>query len=383
MPLSKIVANSIADDTITTDQIADTSVHGRRNLIINGAMNVYQRGTTTTYQNNGGYDVDRFSYRRSGSISTTTFDVSQQDTTGLPEFPKCIEVKVQDAAMSDPNSINSARNCIQVNTEGQDLQLLQYATATAKPFTVSFYVKSSVAGTYCWAVDAIDSLDSYIEEYTINAADTWEYKSFTVPAPTTSQVNTAIPNDTTTGLNIQWTGYGNVTGASDHRGVTGWQSYSSGTNKLYTANQTNAFTAVNNTFSLTGVQLEIGEQATPFEHRSFGDELARCQRYFQRLQDPTLRGVMTGGTNGGASRLAIPTYTKLRANPSISMSGTFNFWNGGDVYTGSASSGIFVAPDGYEIDITINTASNTTKGMAAVSYTTNSTTKIIDLDAEI
>ena len=299
---------------------------GRRNMVINGAMQVAQRGTShTDFQNNGAYTLDRFAYRRSGTISSTTFDVTQENTSGLPEFPKCIQIQVKDAAMSDPNTPASARNEIKYTFEGQDLQHLQYGTATAQAVTVSFYVKSSVAGTYSWYWEAEDSQDTYIAEYTINSADTWEYKTITVPAPTTSQVDTVIANDNTTGLKMGWTGYGNVTGTSDHRtSTTGWQAAPSGTQPLYTDNQANAFSTLDNTFSLTGIQVEVGENASDFEHRSYGEELTLCQRYYYRIGEAvvssnaqfTLQGrSLSSNRTDGTLMLPSP----MRAVPSVSV----------------------------------------------------------------
>ena len=308
---------------IRSDSIEDTAIHGQRNLVIGGCMRVAQRGTSHTgFQNNGAYTLDRFAYRRSGTISSTTFDVTQENTSGLPEFPKCIQIQVKDAAMSDPNTPASARNEIKYTFEGQDLQHLQYGTATAQAVTVSFYVKSSVAGTYSWYWNTIDSEDVYIAEYTISSADTWEYKTITVPAPTTSQVDTAIANDNTVGVNMGWTGYGNVTGTSDHRtSTTGWQAAPSGSQPIYTDNQANAFSTLDNTFSLTGIQVEVGEQATPFEHRSYGDELLRCQRYYYEItHDSTNRwgidGLYSNGT-GAALNFSWTHPTTMRTNPTF------------------------------------------------------------------
>ena len=285
MPLSKIVAKSITDDTITTDQIADTSVHGRRNLIINGAMQVWQRGTTQTFQNNGAYVLDRFAYRRGGTISTTTFDVSQEDTSGLPEFPHCIQAKVQDAALSDPNSINSQMNQFKYTVEGQDIQHWRWGTSEAQPIAISFYVKASVAGTYCWQIRHTDSAKNYVAEYTISSADTWEKKTIYVAAPSTSEVQTATPNDKTVGLTMQWVMSGNVTGTSDQRisSANTWTADGAGGELAYTANQTNNWTTVDNIFQLTGVQVEVGDKVTPFEHRSFEEELWACKRYYNKI----------------------------------------------------------------------------------------------------
>jgi len=310
---------------------------GRRNMVINGAMQIYQRGSTSTYQNSGGYDVDRFSYRRDGTISTTTFDVSQENTTGLPDFPKCLQVQVKDAAISDPNSDDDFYNTIKCALEGQDLQALQYGTATAQPVTISFYVKASVAGTYCLSIDipqatASDSKD-YVVEYTINSANTWEKKAITIPAPSVSDLSINIKNDNSAGFQINWVMAGNRTGTSRRRTSTTdqWIDRSQGGSYefTHTANQTNNWATLDNIFQLTGVQFELGENASDFEHRSFGEELFSCQRYHQRFTGVTNGRVGFGvKTSATGARCIIPFNTAMRATPSHSVTGTPRFETG-------------------------------------------------------
>ena len=231
-----------------------------------------------------------------GTISTTTFDVSQEDTSGLPEFPHCIQAKVQDAALSDPNSINSQMNQFKYTVEGQDIQHWRWGTSEAQPIVISFYVKASVAGTYCWQIRHTDSAKNYVAEYTISSANTWEKKTIYVAAPSTSEVQTATPNDNTVGLTMQWVMSGNVTGTSDQRisSANTWTADGAGGELAYTANQTNNWTTVDNIFQLTGVQVEVGENASDFEHRSFGEELALCQRYYEKSYD---YGTAPGASN--------------------------------------------------------------------------------------
>lgn len=375
MALSRINANSITDDSITVDQIADTAVHGRRNLIINGAMQVAQRSSSTQVVGaSAAFVCDRFECAVQ-SDATVTF--SQDSTVPSGQgFTKSTKIVVNTA----DSSLSAAQhNLFQTKIEGNVGQHLMWGTSDAKSCTVSFWIRSSLTGSFTYyAIDGNANSQCYVAPFTISTADTWEKKTITIPGPTTGGT-TDFPQGTSRML---YTGF-NLGVGSNHQTstVNSWHD-PSGAWASTRSSDVQLVATANATMYITGWQMEVGD-ATPFEHRSFGEELALCQRYFQRLQDPTLRGVFTGVTNGGASRLAIPTYTKFRANPAISMSGTFSFWNGGDVYTGSASSGTFVAPDGFEIDITINSASNTTKGMACASYTTNSTTKIIDLDAEL
>ena len=154
MPLSKIVAKSITDDTITTDQIADTSVHGRRNLIINGAMQVAQRGTSTTgsSSNNVFPACDRW---KVGFTSGGTYDFSQ--STDTPDgFSSSIKVK---CASTDTSIASGDEFIVQHRIEAQDLQRLAYGTSAAKNITLSFYAKAvNKTGTYCVHIQKNDSI---------------------------------------------------------------------------------------------------------------------------------------------------------------------------------------------------------------------------------
>jgi hypothetical protein len=333
-------------------------------------MQVAQRGdvtgkTATTY---GG--PDRWELGISG-LGTHSISQSSTAPDGFSNSYK-VDCTTADASPAAGDFLVATHKI-----EAQNLQHIQYGSSGAQKLTLSFYVRSNKTGTYVTELLADDPSRIICATYTISSADTWEFKKITFNGDT---AGTGINDDNGVGLFVNfWLGAGSTYTSGTL--ATAWQAFDAADR---VAGQTvNIADNTANEWMITGVQLEVGSNASDFEHRSFGEELALCQRYFQRLQDPTLRGVFTGLTSGGASRLAIPTYTKFRANPTISLSGTFSFWNGGDTYTGSASTGSFAAPDGFEIDITINSASNTTKGMACASYTTNSTTKIIDLDAEI
>ena len=315
MPLSKIVAKSITDDTITTDQIADTSVHGRRNILINGAQVVNQRGVTQTFQNNGAYVTDRWAFRRGGTISGASYEVQQNDTSGLNGFRKCLQTKVINAALN-PNAADNTRAYIKHTLEGQDVQHLMWGTSSAKPVTCSFYVRSAVTGTYCWHIHQLATNKSYIVEYTISAADTWERKVLTVPAPSTSDLGTVSPNDNTVELQMGWTMAGNTTGTSAHRDSANQWVDSSLSDKSYSANQANAFATQNNIFQITGIQLEVGDISDPvFEHRSYGEELILCQRYFQVVGNSSY--FAGNGVGSATISVGIPLATPMRATPSV------------------------------------------------------------------
>ena len=176
MPLSKIVANSITDDTITTDQIADTSVHGRRNLILNGAMKVAQRGTSSS---SAGKLLDGHHW------VVNNFDelvfAQSQSSTAPDGFANSMRFQVTTA-----ESALAADEIIYVRTrmEGQDLQHLKFGTSSAESVTLSFWVRSSLTGKYSVLLYNDDAQRSNLQSYTVSAADTWEHKTITFDGDT-------------------------------------------------------------------------------------------------------------------------------------------------------------------------------------------------------
>jgi len=312
---------------------------GARNLIINGNMAVAQRGTSaTTYSNSGGFGAaDRISFRRGGTWTTTTFDLSQEGTSGLDEFPKCSQIKVQDA-VANPNANDDTHCNFRYAFEGNEIQHLQYGTSNAKDVTLSFYVKSPVAGTYCVQFEVNHTAADYVAEYAINSANTWEYKTITVPAPSTSEVGTKPTNDNSIQLSIYWILSGNTTGTSTARGSAGWSGTTPRTR--YTVNQANAFSTLNNAVQLTGVQLEVGDVATPFEHESYAETLQKCQRYYF-AGDGSQMWNFTGGSIAVSIPFEFPV--QMRSTPTVTDTnstarGSISV-NGFSAYKGAIGSG--------------------------------------------
>jgi len=309
---------------------------GARNLIINGNMAVAQRGTSaTTYSNSGGFGAaDRISFRRGGTWTTTTFDLSQEGTSGLDEFPKCSQIKVQDA-VANPNANDDTHCNFRYAFEGNEIQHLQYGTSNAKDVTLSFYVKSPVAGTYCVQFEVNHTAADYVAEYAINSANTWEYKTITVPAPSTSEVGTKPTNDNSIQLSIYWILSGNTTGTSTARGSAGWSGTTPRTR--YTVNQANAFSTLNNAVQLTGIQLEVGDVATPFEHESFAETLQKCQRYYYQTvykgSADTTYAIGVVANSSTAAQCMAPFPVTMRAAPTFVVGGDVAVYDGDSVNT--------------------------------------------------
>mgnify|MGYP003638539320 CR=1 FL=1 len=259
--------------------IGSGQAQGNKNLIINGAMQVAQRGTSETGVNSTQYanGPDRWKV----AINHGTFTISQS-TTAPAGFATSYKF---DCTTADTSLAADAQINLQQSIEGLNVQSIKKGTSDAKPVTVSFHVRSNKTGTYICSLFDEDNIRRVAKTYTIDSANTWERKTITFPADTTGALN----NDTGIGLYVQWY-------------IAAGSNYTSGTLATTWESQTvanicpgltvNMADSTDNEWYITGVQLEIGEQATPFEHRSFGDELARCQRYYY------FHGQGTGSNSG-------------------------------------------------------------------------------------
>jgi hypothetical protein len=243
---------------------SQTALSNRR-ININGNFFIWQRGTSAiTVSGDDDFTCDRFKGWANGG---GTFTVEQSTDVPSNEFEfsaKLINTGT-DTSVAAGDDYRWA-----TDIEGYDVARLAYGTSDAKTATLSFWVKSSLTGTYCGAFYSTTASRHYIYEYTISSADTWEKKTITVEGDTTGSWNRTNGN----GLRIYW-GFGS---GSDVQGTA--DVWAAG-EKWETTNQAAWIGSASATFFITGVQLEVGSgPATPFEHRSFGDELARCQRYY-------------------------------------------------------------------------------------------------------
>ena len=311
MPLSKIVAKSITDDTITTDQIADTSVHGRRNLILNGGMKIAQRGTSSS---SSGKVLDGHHWIVN-NFDELVFAQSQSSTApdGFANSMR-FQVTTAESALADNELIY-----FRTRMEGQDLQHLKFGTSSAESLTLSFWVRSSLTGKYSVLLYNDDAQRSNLQSYTVSAADTWEHKTITIDGDTSN----GFDDDANRSMTLFFT----LAAGTNYTGTphTGWGAYSATDD--YAHSDAVNFAAQTGSWYITGVQLEVGDKATPFEHRSYGEELALCQRYHYR-RDITIYDVAAMGhvlsTNRGAYLLHTPT--AMRAKPACSQGSNIQCW---------------------------------------------------------
>jgi len=303
------VATAYIGSELTVGQNAYPSVGplSNRNLVINGAMNVAQRGNTVSSINSGTeyYTADR--YRLDVSIGTWTSDRmtnSQGDTyeSGSTErFSHSMRLTCT-TGQASPGATDTVK--VVYFIEGQDAQQLDYGTTNAKTMTLSFWVRASKTGTGTVELIQEDNSDKqFSASYTIYAANTWEKKVITIPGDSSGVIN----NDNGRGLNVIWwlNSGSSFTGGSQG----GWRAIA---NANRNSDNLAIGSASNDEWFLTGVQLEVGSKATPFEHRHIGTELALCQRYYQvsfRMQ------CFAPNSNATNKVLSIPRPVVMRANP--------------------------------------------------------------------
>ena len=267
--------------------LTNNQIGGRRNILYNGSMICSQRGTSFTSLGGtaGVYSLDRM--RFGFTMNSGRFTITQ--STDTPNgFANSLKIDVTTAE----SSLNAASGCaIGQFIEGQDVQQFKKGTSDAEQYTLSFHVKSNVTGTYIVELFDFDNTRQVSKSYTIDSANTWEKKKLTFPADTSG----AFDNDNDKSLAVQWF----FASGTDRTSGTLNTSWASSTDANRIVGQTNLFSSTDNELYITGMQLEVGSTATPFEHRSFGEELALCQRYYHQS------GYLATTHYGGGSAVAV------------------------------------------------------------------------------
>jgi len=291
----------------TTDStLATQNSLGVRNLIINGDMRIDQRNAGSAVTANGNFPVDRFQIFNStdGAFS------AQQDSSAPTGFVNSLKFTTTTA---DGTLTTTQATQFQQRIEGFNFANLGWGTASAKTVTISFWVRSSLTGTFGGSLRNNAQDRSYPFTYVISVADTWEYKTVTVAGDTSGTwlTNNSVGCRLTFGLG----------GGPD---VSGTASAWAGANYSNTTGAVSVIGTLNATWYITGVQLEVGDTATPFEHRPYDMELARCMRYFQI--------VPIAGTAHNSSELCVTGTFRvdMRDTPSINstVSNRPGYYNG-------------------------------------------------------
>ena len=336
---SAITANTVANSAFQTGSVENYlnasggSLSGR-NRIINGAMMIDQRNAGSSLTpTNGQYTLDRWiAYMAASAKFSVQQDTSANTVAGFTSSMKITSLSAYSVGSADEFNINQA-------IEGFNFGDLRWGTANAAPITVSFWVRSSLTGTHGGCVRSYDISRSYPFSYTIVAANTWEKKTITVPGDTSG---------TWVGLSnagAVWLTFGLGTGSTLSNTAGAWVA----------GNYTNATGAVSlvgtngATWYVTGVQIEKGSQATPFEYCQYGTELALCQRYYEVLTNPYGLAMSCFNSTDAYANLV---YTQKRATPGVSLGSVGSFYSAGAARTLSSITAQNITQNNLQFKVT-------------------------------
>jgi len=339
------LARDIADLGSVTSRLdtvgASEGALSNRRLTINGAMEVSQRGTVTGITGSA-YGPDRCGLICSNS---GTYTLSQAaDAPSGSGFDKSLDV-----ACTSSDTYGTAADVTHLrlsSLEGQDCMQFEHGTSSAKKLTVQFWVKCSYADTFGLAFVNHASQKSNVQKFTISSANTWQYVTLTYDGDTAA----GFTSNNILGLSLDLFlgGGSNYTGGSAT--LNNWDTRSNNQSTYVSSTSTKFGTATSHTFNLTGLQLEVGDTATDFEHRSFGDELQSCQRFFAKsyVYSTAVGGATTLGmvqtdfheNNQGAGyreNYSFKFPVQMRASPTITSYDSAGTSGKGNYYMGTSS----------------------------------------------
>jgi hypothetical protein len=335
------------------------SPYGFKNRIINGAMVIDQRnaGASVASDSSGSqYTLDRWNSYGNNAASKFTVQQNAGSVTPPAEFKNYLGITSSSAHTLGSNETF----LIQQTVEGYNIADLDYGSSTAKTATLSFWVRSSLTGTFGGSITNSAFDFSYPYSYTISSANTWEYKTITIPgAPSGTWLTT-----NGLGMRVTWSLGSNGTQVT---ATSGWQSggYRSPTTNTSVVSTNGA------TFYITGVQFEKGSQATAFDYRPYGAEFALCQRYFEKSFEvgtvpADTVGILTDRRQGvafGSTSVGYQQEYKVskRTAPSMTLykglnGGTNGRWGYYDSSTWVASTGATItnSENEFRIDFTVS-----------------------------
>ena len=337
---------------------------GSKNLIINGNCSVAQRGDQTGLSN-AYCGVDRYTFITNSSARVTG---KQNGSSVENGFANALHL---DVTTADASAGSSDYAYVRQYIEGQNLQHLKWGTSSAKPLTLSFYVKSPKTGTHWVEIYSYDAAKFKSASYTVNSADTWEKKTLSFSGET----GTAIADDNTSGILVGWWLMAGTTYTSGTHGGDVWHT----THANRVPNQVNTMDNTSNNFYLTGVQLEIGEKVTAFEHEPYETTLRKASRYYTEISRADNN---TAHLVGYVQTSAVERYSfhvPMRTAPSITET------NFGVMHGGGSEEAITsvddITQDEQFVSFRANVSANLTAGQAVVLYSNGAAT--LTFDAEL
>jgi len=325
--MSNLKVNSINDASGGSTAVlygvaAPTNSMGFRNRIINGDMRIDQRnaGASVSYAAGAGdqnkYNIDRWTaFKQTTSGGFTV----QRSSTAPAGFTNSIAVTISSAYTSTENT--TAVQALSQFVEGYNVADLGWGTANAQAITVSFWVRSSVTGIYTFAAGNVDYNRQYLATYTINSANTWEYKTITIAGDTAGTWS----KENTVGMRIWFD-----LGTSSNAAYTGTTNAWNASGAFHASNTVQLMATNGATFYITGVQLEAGSVASPFERRDYGRELMMCQRYCYGQNNSAGQAYYWFGTGAGSSTTSafgmVQFPVTMRSSPTATFSAANTFF---------------------------------------------------------
>ena len=341
-------------------------VSGRRNLIINGAMQVAQRSASVTGLGaaDGYFTLDRYRMTHSAT-SAGRYTMTQSAVTDLSGFPNALKI---DCTTADTSIAAGELLIIQHRVEGFNLQSLKATSTSTRAFTVSFYAKSNASRAINTEIRFGNGTNRQATK-THTIGTSWARYTMTIPAASSTQID----NDNSHEMDLNFW----INAGSTYQGGTVNSSLHAHDSTTRAAGIGSIFASTDNTLEITGVQLEVGSVATPFEHRSFGEELALCQRYANMIKHGTtsIDRLGLGSTVTTTTvQMLLQHPVSMRAAPTLTTSGTASDYA---VYSGAFNVTCSIVPalaEGSQYHTRINfvVGSGLTAGQAAQVYSKTS-----------
>lgn len=384
-----MVGNLVIPVTPTLDTHAASKLYvdkfrPGRNLIDNGDMRVAQRGTSinitqralTVPESNtldniyANTTLDRWKVYNTTSANSTGVVTKTANTVSSVPFSHCLRYSV--GATPDNSMTTSEYVGIEQNIEGFNIGQAGLGQTNYQPLSISFWVRASVAATYAVSLTNYSREYSYIFTYTISQADTWQFvtHTLTTPSPGGTWYTDAFP-----GLSVRFAIAAGVSRIHSSNGQTGWVTG----NYVKNLDCNNVLIATAGaTFDITGVQVEVGSNVTPFDYTPYDLSIARCQRYFQRYYAPALHGICASTSVIG--RMNMPLVAQVRTTPTCYMGGNLAMFNGTTSGVISTLGTQYNSENAVEMDV--NTATNFTAGLPVNTYYIDNS-RWLDVSAEI
>ena len=343
--------------------LTNSQIGGRRNIIINGAMQVAQRATSAT---GVGASTAYPTLDRMKIVTSTSGRVTMSQSTDAPDgFANSLKLECTTA---DTSIASGEFFLIRQSFEGQDLQQFKKGTSSAEKVTVSFYVKGNANATY--QVELQDNDNGRYAGQTFSVTTSWNRVSLTFVGDTSG----AFDDDNAESLRLNIWLHAGATYTGGTFTSNTWQT----TDNQRLDDITSFFDSTDRTIFITGWQMEVGSQATPFEHRSFGEELLLCQRYFYKIEGTTgFKTTFINGAIDGTTAIGVQKHqVEMRSAPSYTQSGNVLVYAGG---TGTTKSDLNPQM-GTKMYRTLASSINATSGEAFQIDLVSGTTISFDAD---